>query len=213
MRLALVYLILASSMGVRAASAQADQLLDSLDASTYAELTERVRTGETEIDYRLWRLSFAASPGYNPYDVDAKQRTARMFDALFQQETPSAALLIADSSLAANYVHIDAHYGAGVAHDMLGNAEASTFHFDVFEGLMDSILRTAEGTSADPFIVINVDEEYTLTGLLGLQRRGQSLVDCDSGARCDRLELYDPNDGADLTFYFDVSIPFGAMRR
>lgn len=211
MRLALLYLSV--MLATSPASAQAERMLDSLDASIHAELTERVRAGDTDVDYRLWRVSSAVTPGYNPYDIEKRDRNRRMFDLLFQKQDPAAALLVADSSLAASYVSIDAHYGAGVAHDMLGNADDSAFHFAVFEGLVDSILRTAEGTSADPFIVVDVDEEYTLTGILGLQTKGQSLVDCDNGAPCDLLELHDPDDGADLTFYFDISIPFGHMRR
>ncbi len=204
--------LLACLLAPTLASAQANQRLDSLDASVYAMLLDRVRAGEPDVDYQRMRLAYALTPDYAPYDIDPKKQKHRMFDLLFQLQNPEAALLVADSVLAARYVDPDGQYGAGVAHDMLGHADQAALHFALFEGLVDSILRTAEGTQEDPFIVIATDEAYTLIGVLGLENRSQSLMSCN-GAPCDLLELHDPSDGADLKFYFDVSIPFGHMRR
>lgn len=209
MRLAFLFACL---LGAQTASAQAILKLDSLDATIYPELLERVRAGDTDVDYQRMRLAYTLTDAYEPYDIDPKKQKRRMFDLLFQQQDPDAALLVADSVLAARYVDLDAQYGAGVAHDMLGNADQAVVHFTLFEGLMDSILRTAEGTQEDPFIVIATDEEYTLIGVLGLENKSQSLMSCNE-APCDLLELHDPNDGADMRFFFDVSIPFSHMRR
>ncbi|GAB5534939.1 MAG: hypothetical protein Rubg2KO_11880 [Rubricoccaceae bacterium] len=204
--------LLAFLIGSPMASAQAILKLDSLDATVYPELLDRVRAGDMDVDYQRMRLAYTLTDAYAPYDIDPKKQKQRMFDLLFQKQTPEAALLVADSVLAGRYVDLDAQYGAGVAHDMLGNADQAAFHFALFEGLMDSILRTAEGTQDDPFIVIATDEEYTLIGVLGLENKGQSLMTCN-GVPCDLLELHDSTDGADMRFFFDVSIPFGQMRR
>jgi len=204
--------LLACVLGSPLASAQAILQLDALDASVYPAMLESVRAGDMDVDFQQMRLAYTLTPEYAPYDIEPKKQKRRMFDLLFEHQTPDAALLVADSVLAARYVDLDAQYGAGVAHDMLGNAEQAAVHFALFEGLMDSILRTAEGTQEDPFIVIATDEEYTLIGVLGLDNKSQSLMSCND-VPCDLLELHDPNDGATLSFYFDVSIPFGQMRR
>ena len=209
MRLAL---LLACLLSPGLASAQAVQRLSDLDATVYPTLLDRLRAGDSDVDFQQMRLAFTLTPEYAPYDIEPKKQKQRMFDLLFEHQNPEAALLVADSVLAVRYVDLDAQYGAGVAHDMLGHSDQAAVHFALFEGLMDSILRTAEGTREDPFLVIATDEEYTLIGVLGLQNQRQSLVSCNE-VPCDQLELHDPDDGATLTFYFDVSIPFAQMRR
>ena len=208
MRTVLLLLVLWPSAVV----AQGELALDSLDATDYEDAVRRLHAVDLDVDFQTMRFAFALTDAYDPYDTEPRQQRQRLNEHLYQHDAPEAALLVADSLLAVNYVDMDAHYGAGVAHDRLGHADEAAFHFEVFEGLLDSLLRTATGTEDDPFVVVRVDEEYILIAVLRLELRGQSLVDC-ANTQCDRMELHDPSDGGDVDLFFDVSLPFGHMRR
>lgn len=205
-------LIAALSLLTGSASAQGDLALDSLRAEDYHTAAESLRSGDLEgVDFRAARYAFALTDGYSPYAVDAKRRSRRVRDHLDAGD-PAAAVVSVDSTLAENYVDLDAHYWALVAHDQLGDADRAAHHAAVFDGLIGSILDSDQGTEEDPFVVVNVTEEYVVLGILGLQQTGQTLVGCGD-VRCDVQSVVDPEDGAELDLYFDISIPFGHMQR
>lgn len=205
MRLALLLLLLPA-----AAAAQGERALDSLRAADYHAVVAQLRAGETDVDYLRGRLAFAATPGYEPYDPAPRDQQVRLETHLAGGD-PAAAALVADSLLAGHYLDLAGHVGAAVAHEALGDSARAAFHFAVFEGLVDSILDTASGRADDPFVVNRVDEEYIVAAVLGLRVVGQGLVEC-GGAPCDELTLEDAGAG-EVTLYFDVSLPYGHMRR
>ena len=181
-------------------------------AADYHDAVARLQAGDTDVDCRAARLAYALTDGYEPYAVEPKKQERRLHEHLNERQDPRAALLVADSLLAGNYVNLDAHYGASLAHDQLGHADRAAFHIAVFRNLLDSIVETASGSADDPFVVNRVDEEYVVIAVLGFEHRGQSLVDCGA-SKCDLMTVRDPRDGAELELYFDVSIPYGHMRR
>lgn len=191
---------------------QGERALDTLRAADYDAVVAQLRAGKTDVDYQRGRLAVALTPGYNPYAVEAKQQERRLTDHLFEHDDPAAALAVADSLFADDYLNLVAHHRAGLAHERLGDADQAAFHAAVFQGLLDSILRTATGTEDDPFVVNRVTEEYVVIGVLGLEMLGQTLVGC-AETRCDAMDLRDPRDNGEVTLYFDISIPYGHMRR
>ena len=203
--------LIASVLFAGVAHAQGALALDSLHASDYEEAAARLRAGDTDVDYQKARFAFALTDGYSPYDVEPRKRSRRVRDFLNAGD-PAAAVLAIDSTLAVDYVDLDAHFWASTAHDRLGAADRSAHHAAVFGGLLRSILDSNRGTEADPYVVLTVAEEYVVVGVLGLAQRGQGLAPCGL-AQCDLLSLVDPASGVERELYFDVSIPYGHMQR
>ena len=185
----------------------------SADAQTYRDYVGRLTQGETEIDYSAFRLAYAASDGYAPYDTDTSDRRRRMLSALFDADDPARALAVADSVLALNYTDIDGHFISMIASRDQDDPARSAFHERIGSGLVASIRTSGEGTTpTSPWHVISVDEEYALLRYFGLQIEQQAMTDCN-GSRCDHLVIQEPgaNDPTDL--YFDVSIPWDYLQR
>ena len=175
-------------------------------------MVAQVEAGETDVDYFAMRMAFAESSAYSPYNVDPTQRRGRMFEALFGESDYERALVLADSTLDEYYIDIDGHMIASIAHANLGDEAAAAFHREIGLGLARSILDSGEGTTdTSPFIVINTSEEYALLRVMGMDSRGQSLVQCND-VPCDRMEVEDGDTGDTTVFFFDVSRPFAWMR-
>lgn len=184
-------------------------------AQTYREFTARLDARETDLDYLAFRLAYADSDGYAPYDTDTSDQRRRMLRAFFQTDDLPLALAIADSALARNLTDIDSHFISMVASRALGDSLRADFHEAVGMGLITSIRDSGDGTiPASPCRVISVDEEYALLRYYGLRSTGQAMETCN-GERCDHLTVEDPDEAEDAPtdLYFDVSIPFAYMQR
>src|SRR5207245_2132656 len=74
-------------------------------------------------------------------------------------------------------VLVDAHLVAGLCHGKLGNEAAMRRERETARGLIDSILQSGDGKSeASAFVVIQIAEEYSLLGVLGLRPSNQALI-------------------------------------
>ena len=83
----------------------------------------------------------------------------------------------AEAVLAKNYVDINAHMVAHIAHREKGDADKSKYHRAWADGLLDSVKSTGDGMSIDKaFEVISISEEYALFQALGVRRLQQSLM-------------------------------------
>jgi hypothetical protein len=75
-------------------------------------------------------------------------------------------------------VDIDARVAAAVASQKLGRPEDADLHKRWYNGLVDSVLASGDGKTAQTaFEVISVEEEYAVLRAMGLESRGQMLVD------------------------------------
>jgi len=174
--------------------------------SEYATLLASLKAGKTDIDYTRLRLSYMDSPEYKAAKDVSKSEDA-MTEALNKKDYP-AALKHAEAVLESNYVNIDAHFVAFVAHREMGATDKAEFHRTVFRGLVNSIRNSGDGKSpATAWVVINVHEEYVMLRVLGFKPSQQSLVNQD-GHSYDVMKVKNAEDGTEQTFYFNVDIPF-----
>jgi hypothetical protein len=106
-------------------------------------------------------------------------------------------------------VDIDAHFVRAVALAETGRSIESDVHVGWFRGLVDSILATGDGRSAEsPFVVISVPEEYAVLRAFRLEARGQSLLD----GGIDAIAVVD-KDGNESTAYFRPDAHWRRMAR
>jgi len=95
-------------------------------------------------------------------------------------------------------VDIDAHWLSALANRQTGEYIDAAAHAVWFRGLVDSVLGSGSGTSADsPYRVISVDEEYAILRARRLQPARQTLLN----GGIDALRTVDA-DGKESTVYF-----------
>lgn len=162
------------------------------------------------VDFRALRLSYAATPEYNPYSNDSAHDL--MFNALHDKRYEDA-LLAAQSILEKNYVDLDAHFVCRIAFKNLGNSEKYDYHQFVLLGLADSIYASGDGSTPEKApVVIDVKEEYFLLNANGLEAVKNSslrLGDHDY----DKMEVKNKKTGEKMILFFNIDIPYGWLTR
>jgi hypothetical protein len=183
--------------------------LPAAPASEYAGLLEKVKGGDTSIDFQRLRLSWVDSPEYKDAK-DVSKAEKEMMTFLDAKEYDKA-LKASEKVLASEYVNADAHFVEYSANKALGHEDEAQFHLKVFRGLMDSIVKHGDGLSAETaWVVINVHEEYVVLNVLGYRPSEQSMLSRD-GHTYDRMDVKSVEDGSKKTFYFNVDISFKHM--
>ncbi len=182
--------------------------------SAYLTQLAAVQAGDTTADLSALRRQFASTTFYSPYSTGFDEQRERMWARLDAHDAAAAAA-VADSLLAANYVDLDAHVGAGVAASTLGDSLAAAHHFALARAILRSIESTGDGRTSDrPLFVLSPAEEYSYLGAVGLRRVGiQALDQCAAGRACDRLEVAPRAGGEKFDLYFDVSLPMAHLDR
>ena len=175
----------------------------------YGELLEKLKKGERTVDFKELRLSYTETKEYSPYGNDRDARKA-MFAAMNSKDWDEA-LKQSAKILDKNYVDLNGHFGAYVAHREKGDADKADFHKFVFQGLIDSILKPGDGKSTEKaLVVISTDEEYVILNFLGLRPAGQALLNVE-GHSYDKMTAVDPKTNETFEFYFNIDKPFGRL--
>jgi hypothetical protein len=179
--------------------------------ASYDSLLARLRAGDLTIDYLTFRLAFAQSPHYDPYDF--RTDTKKALRAAFAEGDCHKALALADSILATKFVDIEAHLASGECRHRQGDAERANRHATIANGLLESIRTSASGNTPDSaIVVISIDEEYALIAALGFERQTQALTTC-AAHPCDAMTVVERASGKTRHFYFNVGIPLGWFQR
>ena len=199
--------------GAQAPSESAGGVVGPPADSAYLAALRPVMRGDTAVDLTMLRRLYARTSFYAPYDVTRDQQRQRMWAAL-NTAGPRAAVPVADSVLAANYLDLDAHLASGVAARERGDSAAAELHFALVRGLLRSIESTGDGRTRErPLFVLSPAEEYSYLAARGLRRTGmQGLSDC-AGRECDAMTVAERDGGESFQLYFDVSLATGHLRR
>ena len=173
---------------------------------SFAALLERAKKSDATLDFKELRMAYTETADYSPYGGERETRK-KMFASLNAREF-DAAVESAEKILAKNYVEINAHFVAYVAHRESGRAEKATFHKFMFDGLVKSITGSGDGKTAETaYVVITTDEEYTLFNILGLRPAGQSLI-TQNGHSFDRMTATNPKTNETVVYFFNIDKPF-----
>ena len=135
-----------------------------------------------------------------------------LFDA-YRRADCAAVVAKADSILAVNFVHAEAHLLAGLCHGKLGNEEAMRREREAGLGLIDSILKSGDGKSErTAFVVVQIAEEYNVLRLLGLRPSNQALIHAQ-GHSYDRFDAKSNDTGQQVVVFFNIDRPLAALDR
>jgi len=175
--------------------------------SEYALLVERLRGGDSSMDFRRLRTSYVESPEFEAAkNLDLSQQKKAAFAALNSRDFRTA-VQVAGLLLEASYVDMDSHFVKYIAHGELGEPEQSKFHKMVFTRLLKSITDHGNGKStATAYHVISIAEEYTLMRVFRMALIRQQLLR-EAGHAYDVMDVKDLNSGDTTTLYFNVDIP------
>jgi hypothetical protein len=173
---------------------------------SYENLLERVKKQDAAVNFKELRLAYTETKQYSPYGGNIEARNA-MFVAL-KAEQYAKVLASSEKILAANYLDINAHFGAYVANRELGHSEKADYHKNIFQKLLRSISDSGNGKTIETaFMVISTDEEYALFNFMGLRPTAQALIE-DKGHHYDKMTVTDPKKDQNITYYFNIDKPF-----
>ncbi len=179
---------------------------------SYEALLERIKRGDSTVDFGALRLALAASPAYRPYNPEAESLRKEMLSA-YAAGDYAAAHDRARRLLQANYLDIGGQMVSALVQERLGNTELARFHQFMAVSLLRSILDSGDGKSPETaYVVIATAEEYALLNLLGLRPGEQSLIHAN-GHSFDRLRAVGPDTGEPVTLYFNVDLPIAWLAR
>ncbi len=171
-------------------------------AAAYKELLGKVQNGDLSVDFKELRFAFADAENTKGLDEDRGARY-KMFKALSDKKYKDA-LKMAEDGLKKVYVDANLHFVAHTANKELGNLEKADFHKKVLTRLLDSIQNGGDGKTAQTaFMVMSVDEEYTLLRFLGYQMQSQGL-DKSEGHTFDVLTVTNPKNQETSKLYFNI---------
>jgi len=177
---------------------------------SYDDYVAQVKAGKIEIDYTAFRLAYAASPKYAPYgiiEILSKLKTA------YAAGDCSSAMALASEVFEVNFVQMDAHMIAAFCLKKAGKEEEARREYAMFLGLVSSVLKSGDGMSPETaFVVIAVDEEYSLLAAVSLMPVKQARVNHD-GSAFDRFEVKLPDSDQTTTLFFNVDRPQAQLAR
>jgi hypothetical protein len=165
---------------------------------------ESARLWTDPVDFLALRTEFGDRSDFRAVCEDG--RPTKEWNRAAEAQDWQALLGSTSKWLDACPVDIDAHMLASVAHAQTGQHVEAGAHATWFRGLVDSVLQSGSGRSADsPFVVISVTEEYAVLRALHLQAKRQSLLN----GGIDAIAVSDA-DGREVTMYF---LPSAHWRR
>jgi len=183
-----------------------------ISPQSYEVLLERIKRGDSSVDFGTLRLALAASPAYRPYNGEADRLRSAMF-AAYAAEDYDKAHDLARRLLEADYLDIDGHMVKALIEERLGNTELARFHQFMAVNLVRSILASGDGKSPETaYVVIATAEEYAILNLRGLRPAGQALIHAN-GHSFDRLRTVGGDGGEPVTLYFNVDLPLAWLER
>lgn len=192
-------------LGIVSCVVIAAQVKPNVDA-TYDAMVDRAKSGDKTVDFRAMRLAYADSPSYSSRP-DTSEQKKKMTAALNGKDFPTA-IMYADKILASDYVDMDAHFAAYIAHRELKEADTAERHKWILQGLLKSITGVGDGkTPETAYQVIEVHEEYVVLRFMGVGLPSSQALLQRNGHSYDEIKFVDPESQKEVTVYFNVDIP------
>jgi hypothetical protein len=165
------------------------------------------KANPAEANLRELRLAYTRTRTYAPNPAGYADQGPVLAEAVKAEDWP-AVLRLAQAALERNYVRMRPHFYAALALRHLGQRERAAHHRAFFNGLHRSIVEGSDGaTPATAYQVITIEEEYDVLAVRRLKREGHTMTRHE-GRPIDVITARGA-DGASITLYFDVSLPWG----
>jgi hypothetical protein len=151
------------------------------------------------------RITFTKTNDYEPYDNNFDNPFDPIYDFIDSKKY-SEAITVLDSLLGKCYVNIKAHLYSGYVYKLMADSIKSDYHYNIYGGLIESILNHGDGSVPEKaFIVIFVEEEYMLLDAVNMSFSVQELTTIDNHS-FDILTVYDKNTKEERKLYFNINL-------
>ena len=179
---------------------------------TCSEILNKVKNGETTVDYAALRQNCARTSWYVQRKQTKIDKIRREMYTAANEGKHAEVKKLAQSILDLNYLNMTAHRMLSWSLDALGDSVASKRHLDIELGLLRSIGQSGSGKNCkEGRIVIDVEEEYFVMQVMGWKLKRQRTVS-DGDVTCDLMEVTD-SEGKERGEYFNVNIVFENYKR
>ncbi|WP_458449190.1 DUF4919 domain-containing protein [Fibrobacter sp.] len=179
---------------------------------TCSDILNKVKKGETAVDYAALRLNCARTSWYVKRKQTKIDKIRKEMYAAANEGKHAEVKKLAQSILDLNYLNMTAHRMLSWSFKALGDSVESKRHLDIELGLLRSIGQSGSGKNCkEGRIVIDVEEEYFVMQVMGWKLKRQRTVS-DGDITCDLMEVVD-SDGNERREYFNVNIVFENYRR
>ena len=170
----------------------------------YYNLLDSLKTYGTTDFFKL-RITFTKTNNYEPYD-DEFEDPINLVDDFIDSEKYSEAINYLDSLLGKCYVNIKAHLYCGYVYKLMGDSIKSNYHYNIYNGLIESILNYGDGSVPEKaFIVIFVEEEYLLLDAVNMSMQMQGVTTIDDH-RFDVLTVFVNETKEERELYFNINL-------
>jgi hypothetical protein len=171
-------------------------------AQSYDEMLGKVKGGDLTIDFKAFRLAYADKTPSGSRSADPKLH-AQMFTLLNEKKFKDV-INVAEGLQKANFVDMNSHIATAMAYQGLADAKKAKFHEDVYLGLVNSILKGADGNSPKTaYHVISVSEELVLLNALEL-KPGPQTVETADGHTYHLMTATDKTSNEAVKIYFNI---------
>lgn len=179
----------------------------------FEELLTQAQKDPARADWKALRIAFAATSHYHPYNGEWHKELTNVRKEIEKGALKDAEALLVKLLERERFMRLDGHGVAIALYEKMGESDKSRKHRAVLEGLWRALFVPGTGRTLEkPIEVLFIDEEYLLLVSLGLKAKQQGLLE-RNGHRFDVLTTEAKGDQPELDFYFNVDLPWGALRK
>ncbi len=156
-------------------------------SAAFEQMMNKLRSGDTSVDFKALRFAYAETPIVEAAVPDMKFQAAMI--KFLNEKNFKEAVKTAEALQRINYLDMNSHVIASMAYQGLGDAKKSKLHEAIYVGLVNSIIKDADGnTPQTAYIVISAAEEYVVLNALDLKRVSHAAIE-EGGHKFDVLQL------------------------
>jgi len=179
----------------------------------YSAFVKQLEAGQTDINYREFRESFIESEQFRIASDKGEEFDSlkRVMYSLMAKKENEAIIKITKQLLSIDYTSMIAHKILRQTYQVMGDTANAAKYKTIQFGLLNSIVKNGDGkTCATAWPVIQVDEEYFILQMLGVDVQKQSIE--NNGGLCDKMEVKTET-GEKRTYYFETSKVFQGYKK
>lgn len=187
------------------------EIIDSFTPGDFAVYRDSIKDGLSD-NYFALRMAYAKTPEYAPYS-DMPGIVLEKADSLIGAGEFNKALEEINAIIDNYFASIKVHMYTGYIYDKLGDTVKSSLHYNIYRGLLESILNTGNGNTPETaYIVIDTREEYSFLNWFDLSSGGQELIGKE-GHSFDLLKTTEKESGEKFDIYFNIDVPMQYLNR
>ncbi|MFZ1700222.1 MAG: DUF4919 domain-containing protein [Pyrinomonadaceae bacterium] len=170
----------------------------------FTKLVEKLKGGDTSIDYRALRVAWARSDFPGARGIDPKLRM-KLVESVKANKYDDIAKT-ADEMLKINPMDINTRATAAAAFLELKDAKKYDYHLAVYQGLINSIVGSADGESQKTaYMVVSRDEMIAVLKAYDLQTTASEEL-IEGTNRYQIVTAADKSNGGTSKVYFNVDM-------